>query len=39
MLNKFEPVGDKKTEKKRVLGEKLESMNYKGLLDTTDLRN
>ncbi len=30
MLNKFEPVGDKKTEKKRVLGEKLESMNYKG---------
>jgi len=30
MLNKFERGGDKKTEKKRVLEERLEFMNYKG---------
>jgi len=31
MLSKFGGGGDKKIEKKWVLGEKLESMNYKGL--------
>jgi len=30
MLSKFGGGGDKKIEKKWVLGEKLESMNYKG---------
>jgi len=30
-LSKFERGGDKKTEKKSVLGEESESMNYKGL--------
>ena len=29
-LSRFERGGDKKTEIKSVLGEKLESMNYKG---------
>ena len=32
MLSKFGGGGDKKIEKKWVLGEKLESMNYKGRL-------